>query len=356
MHAAPEKPLAPPTAPATTIDTESDLEERLTRPRPELCRSITAWKSPLVILGAGGKMGPSLAVLARRAAETAGHPLEVIAVSRFREPAARQWLEARGVKTIACDLFDPQAVAQLPDSDNVAYLVGLKFGTTANPAVTWASNTLLPARACERYPGARFVVVSTGNVYPLVQTGRPGANEDFPLTPVGEYANAAVARERLFEFYAGRHGTRVTLLRLSYAVELRYGVLVDIAHKLHQGEAIDLVNGSFNCIWQGDANEAILRALNLAKSPPTVWNLCRPEVLSVREAAAELADLLGRPPVFTGGESPTALLSDSTRLCALLGTPSVEVSTMLDWIAHWIRRGGRLLGKPTHFETRDGRY
>ncbi len=356
MHADSVRPKGSPADLPAQIDSEAELEQFLTCPRPELCRAITAWSGPLVVLGAGGKMGPSLAVLARQAAKAAGHALEVVAVSRFREPATRDWLEARGVKTVCCDLFDAKAVAQLPDTANLVYLVGLKFGTTENPGATWAANTLVPARVCERYPTARIVALSTGNVYPLTEPGRGGAAEDHPLTPLGEYANAAVARERIFDFCASQQGTRVALLRLSYAVELRYGVLVDIAQKVYRGEPLDLTNGCFNCIWQGDANEAILRTLSLAANPPSAWNLCRPETLELREVAAQFGELLARTPVFAGREAPTALLSNSSRLCALLGTPSVELSTMLQWIAHWVSHGGPTWAKPTHFETRDGRY
>jgi nucleoside-diphosphate-sugar epimerase len=338
------------------IDTEEQLNELLTRPRAALVEFIKTVPSPLLILGAGGKMGPTLAVLAKRAASTAGHPLEVIAVSRFSDPNARAWLEARQVRTIACDLLDAQAVRELPDADALLYCVGLKFGTAQDPAATWAMNTLVPARVLERYPQARIAALSTGNVYPLAETGKGGALETAPLTPRGEYANAAVGRERIFEFCSRAHRTPVTLLRLFYAVELRYGVLVDIAQKVRLGDGIELANGYFNCIWQGDANELALRALSLAAWPPSVWNLCRPETFSVRAVALRLGELLGRPAQFIGAEAPTALLGASARLCAALGEPSIPLDVMLRWIANWVKQGGRSLAKPTHFEVRDGNY
>jgi nucleoside-diphosphate-sugar epimerase len=208
----------------------------------------------------------------------------------------------------------------------------------------------------ERYPQARLAALSTGNVYALSKVSRRGSVESDPLTPVGEYANSTVGRERMLEFYALRDGLRLTLLRLCYAVELRYGVLLDIARKVHAGKPIDLANGFFNCIWQGDANDMILRALFLAKCPPTAWNLCRPEVFSVRAVAAQFGELLGRAPWFAGSENPDALLCDSRPLCRELGDPSTPLAPMLRWIADWVRRGGCTLGKPTHFEVRDGSY
>lgn len=339
-----------------TIPTENDLDDILTRPSRALVEHMAAVSSPLLVLGAGGKMGPSLAVLAKRAAADAGHPLEVIAVSRFSDERARAWLEKRQVKTISFDLLNARDLSNLPDSANVLYLVGLKFGTAQDPATTWAINSLVPARVAERYASARMVALSTGNVYPLTEVAQAGALEHSPLTPIGEYANSAVARERVFEYYSKSNGTPVALMRLFYAVELRYGVLVDLARKVHSGEPIELANGFFNCIWQADANEMILRVLSLAATPPSVWNLCRPEIFSVRKTAEHLGALLGRPPQFIATESTTALLGNSSRLCQTLGAPAVSLETMLGWIAAWVRQGGRNLGRPTHFEVRDGKY
>ncbi len=338
------------------IRDEYELEELLTRPSPAFTPFIKTLSSPLLILGAGGKMGPTLAVLARRAVEAAGHPLEVVAVSRFGDSSGREWLETRGVKTLSCDLFDSQALARLPDAQNIIYLVGLKFGTARTPANTWATNILVPARVCERFPKARIAALSTGNVYPLTPVAKRGSVETDPLTPVGEYANAAVGRERIFEFCSSRYGTSIAQLRLCYAIDLRYGVLSDIARKVYTGEAIDLSTAFFNCIWQGDANDMILRALALTASPPSAWNLCRPEIFSVRTVANRLGELFGRAPKFSGEETDTALLVNSNRLCARLGRPPTGLDTMLGWTAHWIASGGRDLGKPTHFEVRDGQY
>lgn len=338
------------------LRTESELDGLLTRPASALVESIRAVSSPLLLLGAGGKMGPTLAVLARRAAEEARHALEVIAVSRFSNPAARQWLEEKGIKTLALDLLDSRSFEQLPEAGNILYLAGTKFGTEANPSATWAINTIPPSRLSERYPRARIVALSTGNVYPLSEVNRGGSLEADALTPFGEYANAAVARERVFEYYSRRHGTSIALLRLYYAVELRYGVLVDIARQILAGAPVPLATGYFNCIWQGDANEMILRALALTASPPSVWNLCRPEIFSVRAIATRLGELLDRPVTFDGTEAPTALLGNASKLRTRLGQPSLPIDTVLRWTAYWIQHSGRNFGKPTHFEQRDGKY
>jgi len=338
------------------IQNEAALDEVLTRPRPALVEFMRGLSSPLAVLGAGGKMGPTLALLAKRAAEASGHSLEVIAVSRFSDGPSQQWLQERGVRTFRADLLERKEVARLPDAANLIFLVGLKFGTSQNPALTWAVNTVVPTQIMERYAGARLVALSTGNVYPLLPANSPGATEDHTLTPLGEYANAAVARERIFEYFSQKNGTSVALLRLNYATELRYGLLMDIARKIAKREPIQLDNGYFNCIWEGDANEMILRSLALASTPATAWNLTGLARLSVRELAEQLGKLLGVVPAFVGRENKTALLSDSRRLCAILGEPPTPLESMLRWTAHWVKIGGRSLDKPTHFEVRDGKY
>lgn len=338
------------------IESEEQLDDLLTRPGSKLVEFVKTVSSPLLILGAGGKMGPTLAVLARRAADAAGHPLEVIAVSRYSDKAARQWLEACGVKTLSHDLLDEATVARLPEAEHVIYLVGLKFGTAQNPSATWAMNTIVPARIAERYRSSRIAALSTGNVYPMSEVSRGGALETASLTPLGEYANAAVGRERIFEFYAQKNSTRLALLRLFYAVDLRYGVLVDIALMVHQGQPIPLANGHFNCIWQGDANEMAIRSLALASLPPAAYNLTSAEALSARKVATQLGELMGKPAQFSGAESETALLGNTTKLRAQLGDPATPLDAMICWTADWVKRGGRSLGKPTHFDVRDGRY
>ena len=338
------------------VENEEQLDDVLTRPRTCLVEFVKTLQSPLLILGAGGKMGPSLAVLCRRAADAAGHKLEIIAVSRYSNAAIRPRLEERGVKTVECDLLERDAVKRLPDAENIIYLVGLKFGTSDNPSLTWAMNTLVPAHVAGRYPAARITALSSGNVYPLAPVHSGGSVETDALTPLGEYANACVARERIFEFFSLRNGTRVALVRLNYAVELRYGVLVDIAQRVYAGQPVGVNTGYLNCIWQGDANEFIVRSLALANTPPAVLNLTGQTELSVSKLAARFGELMGRTPRIAGTESATALLSNPARILALLGELPTPLEAVLRWTAHWVMRGGRTLGKPTHFEVRDGNY
>ncbi len=339
------------------IKNQDELDLLLSQPSAQLVESIREFRSPLVIIGAGGKIGPTLAFMARRAADAAGCALEVIAVSRFNATApARAWLEQRGVTTLGCDLLRADSIRELPDSENVIYLAGQKFGTGKSPAATWAVNVVASSRVAERYSRARVVALSTGNVYALSEVSRGGSVESDPLTPRGEYANSTVGRERVLEFFSARDGIPLTLLRLCYAVELRYGVLLDIAQKVHGGRPIDLSNGYFNCIWQGDASDLTLRSLALASCPPTIWNLCRPEVFSVRKVAAQFGELLGIAPRFNGNENPDALLCNSRPLCDKLGEPSTPLLPIVRWIADWVRRDGCTWGKPTGFEVRDGRY
>ncbi|HLX62855.1 MAG TPA: NAD-dependent epimerase/dehydratase family protein [Planctomycetota bacterium] len=347
------------------LDSEEQLDDILTRPSPALIDFIKTLRGPLLILGAGGKMGPTLAVLARRAADAAGCALDIVAVSRFSDAKARAWLDARGVRTLNADLLSRDALRTLPDAENILYLVGLKFGTTQNPSLTWAMNTLVPAHVAERYPRARIVALSSGNVYPLVPLpsdgGRAGeapygAREDHPLTPLGEYPNACIARERIFEHFARINATPLVLARLSYAVELRYGVLLDMALKVHAGEPVDVSMNRLNWIWQGDANDMIVRMLAHAANPPLALNLTCPDPISIRATVTRLAELMNKPAKFTGAEANTVMLSNAARACALLGAPPTPLDPILRWIAHWVRRDGRTLGRPTHFEVRDGKY
>lgn len=337
------------------IASEDQLDDVMTRPSPALVAYARTLEGPLLVLGAGGKMGPSLAVRAKRAAEEAGVDLDVVAVSRFGDEEARAWLEARGVRTVARDLLT-DGLEDLPDASRIVYLVGQKFGTTSAPARTWALNALVPERVCARWPAARIAALSTGNVYPLTPVARGGSVEEDPLTPLGEYANACVARERIFEDASQRRGTRVVLLRLNYALDLRYGVVVDLARRIVAREPIDLTTGYVNLIWQGDANDAVIRALEHAAAPPLALNLTGREVLRVRELAEALGELLEEHVRFTGTEADSALLSDPTRAYALLGAPPTPLDAVLRWTAAWVRSGGRTLGKPTHFEVRDGRF
>lgn len=338
------------------IESEAELDEFLSRPYPEDQEAIRALEGDLLILGVGGKMGPSLAIRAARAAEQAGLRRRIIGVSRFSEAALRRQLEAAGVETLSADLLDFDGLARLPDAPNVIFMAARKFGSTGDEALTWAMNALLPARVAERYRQARIVAFSSGNVYPFVPVDSGGATEQTPPGPVGEYAQSVLARERLFEYQSRRYGTPVVLLRLNYAVELRYGVLVDLARKVYSREPIDVTMGHVNVIWQGDANSVCLRSFSLCQSPPAVLNLTGPGTLSVRKLAIDFGRRFGIEPVFTGREAETALLNNASRCHALFGLPRVTLDEMLDAVAHWITAGGRLLDKPTHFEVRNGRF
>ncbi len=332
---------------------EEDLEEALSRPAPDLAAGLASAPGDIVVLGAGGKMGPSLARMARRADPAR----RVVAVSRWSSHAAESALQASGVETMRADLLDPRALAALPDAPNVVFMAGQKFGTSGSPATTWAMNAAVPAFVAERYAGARIVVFSTGNVYPLTPPARGGSTESDEPAPVGEYAWSCLARERLFTAGSARHGTPVSIIRLNYAHDLRYGVLTDLAVRLSRRQPVDLSMGYVNVIWQGDANAIALAALARAAAPdPFVVNVAGPEVLRVADLAARLAARLGVEPTFTGTERPDALLSRSTRMRDLLDLPLLPLETLLDWVADWVARGGALLGKPTGFEKRDGRF
>ncbi|MEN6454931.1 MAG: NAD(P)-dependent oxidoreductase [Prolixibacteraceae bacterium] len=338
------------------IATEEQLEELLSRPSPELVELFRQLDGDLIFLGIAGKIGPSLAHMARRACDEAGVRKRIIGVSRFRDEAERRQIEGFGIETIAGDLLDRDFIATLPKVKNVFFLAGMKFGSMENLSMTWAVNTYMPALVAEHFRESRIVAFSTGCVYPLVPIGSGGSLEtDIPL-PVGEYAQSCLGRERLFEYGAKKYGTPVALVRLNYAVELRYGVLVDIAAKVRNRQDVDLSMGYFNVIWQGDANDVVLRALEHAGSPAMILNITGPETLSVREIAKKFAKHFGVEAKLTGEEAITALLSNSKKAYGLYGEPRTPIDKVIGWIAAWIKEEQRLLGKPTHFEVRDGKY
>lgn len=335
---------------------EASLNERLSRPTDAVVQSLAQTQGDIAVLGVGGKMGPTLAVMARHALDARNDKRRMIGVARFSDPKARDYLEANGVETISCDLLDRDAVQQLPQTPNLIYMAGQKFGTTGAPERTWAMNALVPAHVAERYAGARTVAFSTGCVYPNTPITRGGSQEHDALEPLGEYANSCVARERIFDFYSRRDSTPVLHFRLNYAIDLRYGVLLDIARKVESGAPIDLTMGHVNVIWQGDANAWALQSLLLATSPPTALNVTGPETLSVRALALEFGRLLNCTPQFTGQEAETALLSNAARAFAHFGYPTVALGLMTRWVAEWVQNQGKTLDKPTHFEVRDGNY
>ncbi len=335
--------------------TETELDALLATPSPADAEAMSKLDGPLLILGAGGKMGPTLAARAKLALKRAGSTNRVIAVSRFSEPAGREWLDSIGVETVACDLLAPGALESLPDAANVVFMAARKFGSTGSPWLTWTANALLPGLAARRYKSSRIVAFSTGNVYAFTPVDSGGPVESTPLAPVGEYAWSALARERLFE-QAAIEGAKAVLVRLNYAIDLRYGVLHDLGRKILNGTPIDLAMGHVNVIWQGDANSAAIRLLHHAASPALPVNITGLETLQVRWLAAELGRRLEKEPVFTGQEAPTALLSNAAFSARLLGPPATPISWMLDATAGWLTSGGRSLGKPTKFEVRDGAF
>ena len=338
------------------IANEQQLDDLLSEPSLADARAMAEMQGDLLILGVAGKMGPSLAKRARRACERAKFPKRVIGVARFSDPAVQRQLEDAGIETVSADLLEPGVLATLPDAANVIHMAARKFGSTGNEHLTWGMNALLPALVADRYAASRIVAFSTGNVYPMVPVGQGGATEDTPPCPVGEYAQSALGRERIFEFFSHRNRTRVVLLRLNYAIDLRYGVLLDIGQRVFERRPVNVTMGHVNVIWQGDANSIALRAFGLCQSPPAVMNVTGPETVPVRWIARRFGARFGIEPLIEGMESDTALLSNAARCHKLLGYPSVTLEQMIEWVADWIGMGGATLAKPTHFETRDGRF
>jgi nucleoside-diphosphate-sugar epimerase len=338
------------------IETTAQLNELLTTPSPELTADLGSLSGDLLVIGASGKMGPTLAVLAKRAFAAADPARRVFAAARFSDPLARAELERNGVETVAVDLLDPVAVNALPDAPNIVFMVGQKFGTTGQESLTWMTNVVLASRIAERFPASRIVSFSSGNIYPFLPPGSGGADESVVPQPVGEYAQSCLARERIFEHAARLHGTPVALFRLNYAIDLRYGVLLDIASSVLHGEPVDLTMGSVNVIWQGDACAMALRSLTIAAAPPAVLNVTGPETASVRWIAEAFGERLGRNPDFVGTEAPASLLNNAAKAFSLFGYPRVPLRTMIDWTAHWLLGGGVTLDKPTHFQSRNGQF
>ncbi len=338
------------------IESAAELDDFLTAPSDADRAGMRQMHGNLLILGAGGKMGPSLAMRAARARDAGGAAQRIIAVSRFTDAEAAAQLESHGIEIVRADLLESGAIGRLPDAGNVIFMAGRKFGSTGAPHLTWASNAYLPALVAERYREARIVAFSSGNVYPFVPVRSGGATEETAPAPRGEYAQSVLARERIFEYFAERYGTRVCLLRLNYAVELRYGVLRDIGERVFHGQPVNVGMGYVNVIWQGDANSICLRSFELCASPAAVLNVTGPETLAVQDIAREFGKLFGREPVLEGQEADTALLNDARKCETLFGRPAVSAETAIAWTADWIRRGGAGWNKPTHFESRDGAF
>ncbi len=329
------------------------LEDFMSEPSPALVSDLARVAGDVMVLGVGGKMGPTLARMAKRAAPAR----RVIGVARFSERGLRAKLEGQGVECIACDLLDRAALESLPRAPNVVFMAGHKFGAAGNAAFTWAMNVAVPFMVAEAFRDARIVAFSTACVYPYVDVRGGGATERIPATPpAGDYAVSCLGRERAFEYGSQKYGTQGRLVRLEYAIDMRYGVLYDVASKVFAGLTIDLSMGHVNVIWQGDANEQALRLLAHCTVPTSPLNVTGPETVSVRWLAQEFGRRLGRAPVLQGNEASTAWLLDTHEAQRLLGTPRVPLARMIDWVADWVARGMPSLGKDTHFSTRDGNY
>lgn len=336
--------------------TEEKLNELLMTPSAELVADIAKIDGDIMVLGAGGKMGPTLSILAKRAADKAGIQKKIYAVSRFSDENARKTLEAEGVTVIPSDLMEAGALDKLPDCENIIYMAGRKFGTDGQEAFTWAMNAWLPAYVAQRYKSSNIVAFSSGNVYPIVPAATGGASELVKPEPIGEYTQSVLARERLFEYASLQYGTKVLLFRLNYAIALTYGVLYDIASKVYNEQELSVENGCFNCIWQGDANELAIRSLLYCEAPAKKLNVSGPEIAGTRWAAMEFGKRFGKTPRFKGVECNDSYVVNAAECARLFGYPHVTLGKMIDWQAEWILSGGKTLNKPTHFEERKGKY
>lgn len=338
------------------ITSTQELDDLLSHPQQRVVEMMRRLPGDIIILGIGGKMGVTLGLQAVRASKIAGVNRSIYGVSRFSDAAAREQLEHAGVKTIACDLLDPGSVDKLPDAPNVIFMAGRKFGTSGSTELTWAMNTIVPAIVSRKFKSSRIVAFSTGCVYPFVSPVTGGCTESTPPSPVGEYAQSCLGRERIFEHYAIANSTPVNIIRLNYAVELRYGVLHDIASAVWRSEPVSLAVGSFNMIWQGDANAIALLQLENCNSPARIVNLTGPDILYTREVAEQFGQLLDKTATFKDHDTGSAYLNNASGTLDKFGGTSVDSATLVKWNAEWVAMGGQSLSKPTHFEVNDGSY
>lgn len=338
------------------IDTADQLENILTAPTAELIQAISSHASDLLILGVGGKMGPTLAKLAKRAFDKIGVRKKVIGVSRFTSSEIQRDLESHGVETIQCDLLNQNELDTLPDVANVISMVGRKFGSGGNEPLTWAMNTYLSGMIMNKFRNSKVVALSTGNVYPLVPVTSGGSKESDAVAPIGEYAQSCLGRERIIEYWSNHLHTPVTIIRLNYAIDLRYGVLLDVAQKVAGKIPIDLRMGYVNVIWQGDANSGILLSFQKCSTPPTILNMTGAETISIRWLASRFGELFLQQPTFINEEGETALLSNANKFHSIFPFAKISLEQMIDWSAHWVSIGGTTLNKPTRFEEREGKF
>lgn len=339
-----------------TIPDVKTLDDLLSEPTDELVQSITGVDGDIIILGVGGKIGPSIARMAKRASDAAGVNRRVIGVARFSDKKTQAYLTDHGIETIRADLFDPQQLGSLPEAPNVIFMVGRKFGTTGSEPFMWAINASLPALVCERFPDSRILAFSTLCVYPFVSPETGGSTEADPAAPVGEYAMSTLARERVFEHHCNVSTTPTSLIRLTYSVEMRYGVLIDIARWVWRGEPIDLSVGYVNVLWQADANAMILRSIEHATVPARIFNVAGSGVLSVKKLAEKFGERMKRQVVFSGDPGPDALLINGDAARDVLGQPRVVTDQLVEWTADWVMNAREYNRKPTRFEVRDGKF
>lgn len=335
---------------------EEQLDEMLSVPGDALVRDIQTLDGDIMILGAGGKVGPTLSVMASRAVSLSGKPRRIIAVSRFTDPFVVELLKKEKVETLRADLTDAAQIARLPKVKNIIFMAGRKFGTADSACETWEMNVAVPALVTRHFGDARYVVFSTSNVYPFTKPESGGCDETIPPSPIGEYAISCLGRERIFEYAARHYGAKVLNFRLSYAVDLRYGVLFDLCHWILKGEPVPLGVPAFNCVWQRYVNEVALRSLHLAEETAPSLNVTGPEMVSVRHAAVTLARLLGREVTFSGSEGERGILINAQKCVEHFGYPDMGIAQMMRYQAEWILQGGRQLGKPTHFEEQKGKF
>jgi len=335
----------------TTLD-ESGLEDLLSEPTDATREALAELNGDIVVLGAGGKMGPTLAMMLRKAAPEKN----IYAVSRFSDNEARTRIERAGIRTVELDLLEESQYSKLPDAENVFYLAGMKFGASGNQPMTWALNSFLPGLVARHYRHSKIVAFSTGNVYPLVDIDGGGATEETGPDPIGEYAQSCLGRERMLEYFSQLHGTPVTIIRLNYANEPRYGIIVDLTTKILNDEPIDLTMGAVNLIWQRDANDYIIRAITLAKSPAAILNVTGPDTIPVRRLAEQIASELGKTPRFVSRETKSALLSNASYCMSRFGPPQTTLDEMVSTIARWVACGKKTLNKPTKYNVRDGKF
>lgn len=333
-----------------------ELENQLSEPSDALINEVKKIEGDILILGVGGKIGPSLARMAKRAIDEANIGKRVIGVSRFSSGGLRDQLEQWGVETVAADLLDENEWEKIPDAKNMIYMAGNKFGTNGNEYYTWMMNTYLPGRIANRFGQTNMVVFSTGNVYPLTPLSDGGSTEDNEVNALGEYAQSCLGRERVLEFFSRKNETPMLMFRLNYANELRYGILLEVAQAVRDRKPIDLSMGYVNVIWQGDVSEMALRSLLYCSSPPKVLNITGPETVSVRWLAEVFGELLQEEPILINQEKDTALLNNASKSHKLFGYPNVPVRQMIEWIAEWVNEGGITLNKPTHFQERKGAF